>query len=292
MIMNKKYTILTLICLTVVGALFSLLACNMFFSDIANLGAGLSRTTILITLPAAGIALTFVVAILFVIRWYKHPDCFKRLSRLYLIYVIVFNAIGLLGNVLGAITIYHSFVSLNPFPGFTIIFLVLELALIGGAIYGLAKLKDVKEDEGKIKISAKYVFKTIGWFLFINLLLNRFGSFLGMPFYVYTRNLYATFPFYLYLLMPVFLGVLVVLFTLKILPRRPMFVLIIVSFAVNALLFSYIAGTGMNDSSFISSISVALPLERLATMPIEVLIHFLAYIGVSVSLLVSNIKNK
>ena len=290
--MNKKYTILALICLTVVGALFSLLACNMFFSDIANLGAGLSRTTILITLPAAGIALTFVVAILFVIRWYKHPDCFKRLSKLYLIYVIVFNAIGLLGNVLGAITIYHSFVSLNPFPGFTIIFLVLELALIGGAIYGLAKLKGVKEDEGKIKISAKYVFKTIGWFLFINLLLNRFGSFLGMPFYVYTRNLYATFPFYLYLLMPVFLGVLVVLFTLKILPRRPMFVLIIVSFAVNALLFSYIAGTGMSDSSFISSISGALPLERLATMPIEVLIHFLAYIGVSVSLLVSNIKNK
>ena len=288
--MSKKSIIISLICLTLVGAFFAVLACNMFFSDVANLGAGISRTTMLITLPAAGILLTVTIAIMFILRWYKHPDCFKRLARLYLIYVLIFNAIGLVGNVVGAITIYHSFVSPNPFPGYTIIFLVLEVILLAGGVYGLIKLKDVKEDEGKIKISAVYVLKSAGWFLFILLLLNRFGSFLGMPFYVYLRNLYKTFPFYLYLLLPLFLGVLEVLYILKLIPKKPLFILTLVSLGLNVSLFSYIIATGASDSGFISSLSGALPLERLATMPMEMLIHFLAYIGVSAALLTQNKK--
>ena len=39
---------------------------------------------------------------------------------------------------------------------------------------------------------------------------------------------------------------------------------------------------GISDSTFISAVSAAAPLERLGSMPMELLIHFVVYLGVSV----------
>ena len=286
--MNKKYLLLSLVCLTVVGALFTALGSNMFFSDIGNIATGVSG--MLVTLPAAAISVTFVVAIFYVIRIYKRPDCFKRISRLYLILAGVINLLGLVGVILSAVKVYGTFVPQNPFPGYLIIFLVLHLLLLAGACYGLVALKKVKEDEGKVEIKVSYVFKTIGWFFFIMIVLNRFGMFLGMPLYVYLRNLYKTFPFYIFLLEGLFLGFLEVAHIFELFDRKKLQILIYVGLGLNVALFAYIAVMGINDTAFISSLSPALPLERLASKPLEVLIHFLAYLGVGIALFLQNRK--
>ena len=233
---------------------------------------------------------TFVVAIFYVIRIYKHPDCFKRISRLYLILAGVINLLGLVGVILSAVKVYGTFVPQNPFPGYLIIFLVLNLLLLAGACYGLVALKKVKEDEGKVEIKVSYVFKTIGWFFFIMIVLNRFGMFLGMPLYVYLRNLYKTFPFYIFLLEGLFLGFLEVAHIFELFDRKKLQILIYVGLGLNVALFAYIAVMGINDTAFISSLSPALPLERLASKPLEVLIHFLAYLGVGIALFLQNRK--
>ena len=168
--------------------------------------------------------------------------------------------------------------------------MVLNLVLIGGGVFALLNIKKLKEDEGIVKIGVKYVFKTIGWFLFIMLMLNRFGMLLGAPSYVYLRNFYKTFPFYIYLLVPVFLGVIEVLYILELLPKNKILLLTYIGLGVNLALFAYIAIMGMNDTGFISSLSQAMPLERLASKPLEILIHVLSYSGVCAALLVQNLK--
>ena len=290
--MKKKYLVLSLALIAVVGSLFFALGSNMFFDDIFNIQVGFGGSTLVASLPSISVALFFVIAILYVLRMYKHRDCQKRLSRLYLIITLVLGSVGLLGAILAGATVYHTFVGDHPFAGYLIIFMILDVLLIGGAITGLVFLKKMPEDEGKIKITFKYVMKTIGWFLFICIVLNRFGMFLGLPTYVYTRNLYQTFPTYLWMLLPLFLGVLEVLYILGILDRKKLFILAIVGLGLNVCFFGYTAVMGINDTAFISSLSQIYPLERMASKPLEILIHLLSYVGVGIALLIQNKKPK
>ncbi len=93
----RQWIILSLAVFTVLGSLFTVLASNMFFGDIINISAGFARATLFVTLPAVAVAMTFAIGILFFIRIYKHRDCFKRIAKLYMIIIIVLNAIGVLG---------------------------------------------------------------------------------------------------------------------------------------------------------------------------------------------------
>ena len=126
---KKSYLLMSLGCFTFIGALFAMLACNMFFADVANIAAGAMTSTFFVTLPAACVTTSFVLAILWTLRSYKHPDCFKKLCKHYALLLVMFNGLGIVGNIVGSIVVYGSFVSLNPFPGYSIIFLIIELVL-------------------------------------------------------------------------------------------------------------------------------------------------------------------
>ena len=287
---RKKYIILTLAVATVLGALFTVLASNMFFADIINISAGFANATITVSLPAIAVSMTLTIIVLWVLRTYKHPDCFKRISKLYLIIVIALNGLGVLGCILSAIIVYGNLFADRPFPGYLVIFLLLNLAIIGGAVFGLLKLKKVKEDEGRVKINFLYVLKTIGWFLFIVMVFNRLGTLFGMPTYVYLRNLYKTFPFYINLLAPLGLGVLEVLYILGLLKGKKLLIGACAVSGCMLVLWIYTAIMGMNDTTFISSLSQAMPLERMASKPLEMLIQLLSYLGVGAVLVVQAVK--
>ena len=288
--MSKKFFIISMICVTVVGSLFTVLASNMFFGDIVNLAAGMENSTLFVTLPAVAISLSFAVAILYLIRLFKHPDCLRKLSINYISLVAAFNIVGLIGCVLSGVVVYGTFVGPNPFPGYLIIFTILHILLIAGCVVAIIFLRKSKPDTDVIKMSPKYVFKTIGWFLFIMVVLNRFGTLLGAPSYIYLRNLDRTFLFYVYLLMPLFIGVIEVFYIMGLFDKKKILLLTYIGFGVNLVLFLYIIIMGMNDTGFISSLSQAMPLERMASKPLEILIHFLSYNGALAALLVQNLK--
>lgn len=290
--MKKKYLVISLIALVVVGALFTALSSNMLFDDLFNKDVKFANATLFVSIPAVTFTLLFVLGIFYVLRCYQHKDCVKRLSRHYLIMAAISGLIGAIFAVVGNLKVYGTLFGRHPFPGYTIIFLILNLAMLGGAIFGLLKLKGMKDDEGRIKVRVGYVFKTIGWFLFICLMLNRLGMFLAAPIYLYWRNFYATFPFYLYLLFPVCLGVLVAMHKLELWKREKLVYMGLVMLGVNACFFTYITLIGINNTAFVSSLSQAMPLERMASKPLEILIHFLSYAGVSAAILVENKKPK
>ena len=292
MLNNKKYIIISLAVLAVVGSLFVAFASNMFFGDIINIAAGMTHSTLFVTLPAIGVALSLMLATLYVVRVYKHPDCVKKISKLYAILLIAFNTIGFLGCILSAVIVYGTLVGNSPFPGYLIIFMLLNLLLLAAGVVGLIFLKKLKDDEGKVKVNFLYGLKTAGWVFFILLAYNRFGTLLVSPSFVYLRNLYMTFPFYIWQLVPMFLGVVQVLYILGILDNKKVFLMAIIGIGVNVALFAYVAIMGLTNSAFVASLSQSLPLERMAAKPMEVLIHMLAEAGVGAALLVQVKKQK
>ena len=284
---RKKITLILLIILTLIGSLFVLLATNMLMDDLFNKAVGFRSMTIFVTLPAMSIGILFILTILYLIRIYKHPNSIKRITKLYLIIALISSIFGIIGSILGGSIVYDTFVGRNPFPGYLIIFLILNALILVGSINGLFLInKKIKDDKERIKINFLYVIKTIGWVLFIGLTLDKLGLFLSMPIYVYLKNLYITFPTYLYLLLPLFLGVIIVLFDLGILDRKKTFILGIISLGINLILFNYTLIWGLIDTNFISSISQIYPIDRMTAMSIEFIIHFLAFSGVSAAILV------
>ena len=181
-----------------------------------------------------------------------------------------------------------------PFKGFSIIFLIANILLlaISCASYFLF-VRKLPEDPEKFKMNWKYVLKTLGYFLFTCLAFNRFGFLIMSPAYIYLRNFYLTFPFYLSMLVPMLILVVRVLTIFEVINTRKMkIVCTSVCIALIVILYGAYIILGATNTSVISAISPALPLERMATMPIETIIHVVACLAMSIPALIIFIRNK
>lgn len=288
--MSRRLTLAALVALTLLGSLFAILGANMFFSDIGNMSA-VGPKGFITTFPALMFAALFPTCFLYVLRFYLRPKTFKRMTRLYVIIAMALSFVGLLCSILSGVMVYGSFVKPYPFPGYLIIFMVLHILVLGGGVYALIRLNKLPEDEERFKVNAKHVFKTLGWFLFISLAMERFGLFVAAPVYIYWRNFYMTFPFYLFLLVPAFLGTVKVLDVLGYFEKPKLkMILSIAGIACTVVLFVAIAIPGILNTSYVSSVSTAMPLERLGSKPMEILIHLLANLAVGIILLLQSLK--
>lgn len=291
--MKRSTTLCILIVLGVIGSLVTILASSMFISDIGNFGSGLMRTTMLATFPALTVGLSLDALFLYVLRLYKRPKTFKKLTKWYAILWICSSAVGLITSILSAILIYRSLVRDYPFPGYLIIAIILHTLTIAGCVFLLLKLSKRPDDEEEFKIKPSYAFSSLGWFLFIALCFNRIGALLGAPVYIQWRTLGLTFPFYLFLAIPILVGGVKVLIELGYLSnKKTRLALIIVGIAVNVILFAAVAILGTQSTLFVSAVSPVMGLERLASKPVEIIIHFPALLAVSIIMLVQTIKAK
>ena len=289
--MSKKLSLFVLAAIGLIGSVVGFVGTNFFMHDILNKGGDLFGT-MLATIPMLMMGSILVSGFLYVMRLNKRPNTFKRLSRHYLIVGLVLSGVGALTAFLGALIIYGSFFKPYPFYGYFIIMLVFFAVMIWAAIFLLIRLKNRADDEETYKFGAGHVFATIGWFLFIALAFNRFGAFLFAPFYIQWRTLYLTFPFYLYLLCPSFICTVKVLIDFKILTKGSRLILSMVSLFIQVALFLPIIFIGSSDTSMISAVSPAMPLERMATAPLEIIIHFASMTAVSIILIVQSVRNK
>ena len=289
--MSKKFVIISLIITAIIGSLVTFYASNLFFSDVSNFGAGFMNTTLFVTLPMMLFGAMLIALPLFVIRFYQRPNSRKVLCRNYLFIAIALAAFGAIFAVLGGVLNMHSFVKPYPFPGYLIIMLVLHALIIAGAAVTLFKVVlKMPDDTEKYKVSVKHVFHTLGLYLLIALAFNRFGAFLFMPIYVQWSTLYKTFVYFLFLLIPMALLVIKVLKILEI--GKGYFIPLLVVAILNIVLMALVVVFGVSDSTFISAVSAAAPLERLGSMPMELLIHFVVYLGVSVYYIIIEKRQK
>ena len=277
--MSKKFLVISLAIIAVIGSIWTFYASNMFFSDVSNFGAGFMNTTLFVSLTGMLCGAMMVAAPLFIVRFYQRPNSRKVLCRNYLFIAIALAAFGLIFAVLGGVVNYRGNFVKYPFPGYLIIMIVLHLAvLVGSAVVLFMKVLKMPEDTEKYKVTVKHVFHTLGLFLLIALAFNRFGAFLLAPVYVQWSTLYKTFVYYLFLLVPMVILAIKLMRILEIGKNR--FLMSLITLIVTTGLMVAILLLGKSDSSFISAVSAAAPLERLGSMPMELFIHFFSYFGV------------
>lgn len=290
--MSKKFSLIALAIIAVLGSLMAFAASNLFFTDVPYFGPHIMDTAIFSSFTALFFGAYFVIGAMYIVRSYLKPNIRKRMSKTYLKTTMVLAGLGLIFAILsGVITYKGNLLAPYPFPGFLILMLVGHALVLGGAIFAFLKpVKALPEDTEQFKVGAKHVFFTMGWFLFTALAFNRFGAFLTMPLYVELRNFHLTFLFYLFLLVPMAILVKKVFDVYELKLNR--FVYVIVVFAINLVLFLAVAIIGMNDTTFVSSLSPAMPLERLAAKPVEIIIHFASQFGILLAWLIREIKAK
>lgn len=291
--LSKRTSIITLIILTFVGSFLAVFATNFLMGDLVNKAVSFMDSTLVTSLPISFISVIIVIGFFYIIRLYKRPKTFKKLSKNYLILIIVFSALAFVTSILGGLLNYGTLASSYPFKGYHIIAMILSLLILGAAIFGLLYVnKKVQDDEEQFKVTAKHVFATIGWFLFICLTLNRLGSLFISVTFVYWRNFYLTFPFYIYLLVPLALGIIKVLSIFEIFDKKKTFISSIVVGGVALALSLYSIIVGSQNTAFISALSQLMPLERISSMPFEIIIHTVSYLAVSLILILQNRKFK
>ena len=289
--MSKKFSLIALAIIAVLGSLVTIYACNLFFTDVPYFGPNIMDTAIFASFSAMFFGAYFVMGALYICRAHLRPKTIKRLSSTYLKITIVLSALGFIFALLAGLVNYGTLLSKYPFPGFVIIAMLLHLLVLAASIFAMVKfVKPMPEDEEKFKVGAKHVFFTLGWFLFVALAFNRFGAFLTMPIYVELRNFYQTVFFYLFLLVPMAILVKKVFDVFELKLNRFLYVVIVAS--INLFLFVVVVIIGMSDTTFVSSLSPAMPLERLAAKPVEIIIHFASQFGILLAWLIREIKAK
>ena len=291
--MKKTIGLISVTVLGILASLLLVLAGNMFFGDVANISAGMI-TGLFVTLPAAALTVDVIALFLAVIGYFVSEKTHKKLFKVNLLTIAISSGVGLIGALLAGIVTYHSFTKPYPFPGFLIIFMIAHLLVIASCVYGLVFcIKKMPEDQEAFKVTVGHVFKTIGWFLFVSLTLNRFGMFVISPLYIEWRTFGMTFVFYLYLLVPLALGIYKVLKLLGFIGEGLGNTIFAISMEViNLALCAVIVILGSTHSEFISAVSPALGLERISSMPFEIIIHFASYTGVVTMMLVQSLKRK
>ena len=290
--MSKKFSLIALAIIAVLGSLVAFAASNLFFTDVPYFGPNIMDTALFASFTVLLFGAYFVMGPMYIVRSYLKPNIRKRMSKTYLKTTIVLAGLGFVFAILAGVINYKgNFLAPYPFPGFIIVMMVAHLLVLGGAIFALVKpVKALPEDTEQFKVGAKHVFFSMGWFLFVALAFNRFGAFLTMPMYVELRNFHLTFLFYLFLLVPMAILVKKVFDVYEV--KFNKFVYVIALFAVNLVLFVAVAIIGMNDTTFVSSLSPAMPLERLAAKPVEIIIHFASQFGILLAWLIREIKAK
>ena len=288
--MSKKFVAISLAVIAIFGSLLTFYASNMFFGDVSNIQTGFMRTTMFVSFPGMLLGAMLIAAPLYIVRLYMRPNNKKALSRLYLIIAAVLAFLGIIFAILGGAVNYRGNFVKYPFPGYLIIMIILHVLVLACSIFAFIKfVRPMADDPEKFKGGAKHVFHTLGLFLLIALAYNRFGAFLLMPVYVQWSTLYMTFVYFLFLLIPM---ALLVIKVLGILGFKPLLLPVIVVAALNVVLFAVTAIIAVNDSAFVSAVSAAAPLERLGSMPMEILIHFVSYLGVSIWYIIKEAKAK
>lgn len=275
----KFNKLLFLIIVIVVGAFVTFYSTNLLCSDLSNMFYGVHDMYIVSSIPLFTLTLDIVCFIIFAVRYFVNPQYLKSMGKLYSIYLIVNSVVGIVTAIITGTSIYHSFVAPYPFGGYTLITLILSILLLALGIVLLIKSIRMPDGERK-RISLIYIIYNVILGLTLYYTLYTLGSFVWMPVYVQWRTLWLTFPFYMSMLCPMAFAIHVILCRLDLYKtnKARSVTAFVIAIASVVTAFAVII-IGASNPLFISAISPALPIERLATKPVMSLLHGALSVG-------------
>ena len=271
-----------LILLALLGSVVTFYATNLLLSDLSNVFYGWHDMFFITTLPAFLFVPDFVVATLFVLHYYSQPQYSKAVTMHSTLRVCIYSVLGILATLISAIFFYHSFTQPYPFPGYILISLALHFLLLIFSMIVRRRVMLYWPDDIEIRSPSfgSRVYQVI-LCLCIFFAFDRFGAFLLSGIYIHWRTFYFTFPFYVSLLIPMCLLAHIGCYFLgyfRVHPHRRLRNIIII-LALNFFVTIATLVISAHNTQFISAISPALALERLATMPLDTILYILFSFG-------------
>lgn len=242
---------------------------NLIFSDIANLYGGLRDITFLSSLPALMFLADAICFVLFLVERLKRNEQPEKDTLILLRILTVNSAFGAVFSLLTGFFVYSSFLAPYPFPGYTLISLCLHTLLFGFSIVFLRRFTRAVARPGLY--GAKYV---LLWALFY-LASYDLGAVLLRSLYARMDLIALTAVFYVSLMTPmaIFAHEVYCILTPAFRRRRKIIARSVIG-GGGALLSLAVIFIGSRHTEFISAISPALPLERLASLPLHTILVF------------------
>lgn len=298
MINVKRNAIVDAICITIIlliGSLVTYFAMNLFWSDIANGAQAFNFPYCFATLPLLSISLIMIAFCIFFSRYVSSPNE----ERMYLVkhyakIFLAFSIVGLISTIICCTPlVYGSFLTPCPFPGSLIVYFIIFILLLGVNILLFVKVKKaITENDKKRKLTVSYCLYTVVIALFTFVAFDRCGAALISPSYIEWNRLDLTWSFYFSLLMPMIVLIVMILFKLGHLDLKNYKLRIIIwsiLFIVGLSLAISTMITGINNSLMVSLISPAMPIERLATIPIDFIALYVPIVFISLGKLIISI---
>lgn len=282
--LTKKQALLLITLILILGSIVTFYGGNLLCSDLSNMFYGVHDIYIISSFPMALTILYFVLGFLFTIRYYRYPQYKKRMINLYTILFGIVALIGIVFTILTVTIIYKNLFAPYPFFGYSVIMLLVHLAIFIFSIYvNILIRKKLEDDSERRKFKVSYIVTTIVLFVLSILAFYRFGSVIYMPLYAQGRTFYMTVWFYIWACMPMAILVHNVLYFLDIYKNNKQALKYTAIVSILQISLGIVVVRLMkNYPIFISAISPALPLERLATSPIDT---YIGLYGVTVLVL-------
>lgn len=293
--MSKKNTIIAWVLLALLGSFITFYTTNLVLFDVANNTYGFQDLGIISSLAGFTVSMDFVLATIFVIRLLKNQNNKRQFVKTYSVILAAFSLVGIICSILTGTVFYSSLLAPYPFPAYGLICLIFHcLMLIASLLVRFFFYKKLPEDTESKKLTFKQVLKSIGYGLLIYFAYDRFGALMWMPVYVELSTLYMTWLLYVYLTVPMMVMVYVSLFyfDIKTDNSKGKIAFAIVIIALNLFIGIPTILVGWTNTRFVSSVSPAVGLERLASMPVVCLLHFIVVTTFCIIRLVHAIRYK
>jgi len=272
--LSKKVAFISSVISLLIGSFITFYAGNLACSDLSNMFYGVNDIYFVSSIPLFLVSTYFVVIVLFIIRFYRYPEIGKKLILRYSMIMLVISFIALLSTFIGGVFVYGSLLAPYPFNGYFILMLILNASILALMVFiQLFVRKNMDNDTSDKKVKLHYMVNTTILCILIYMSMYRFGSVLWSPFYIHLRTLYLTWPFYVWVSVPMMLVLHIIFYFLDMYKNYLISVIYTGLILLLHLIFGLIVSVHVSlFPEFISAISPALPLERLATSPLDTII--------------------
>ena len=270
---TKKKTVCILAVTAVIGSVIAFYATNLILSDVSNMFYMTVTKDFITSLPIFFAAVQLVAVFGGVLDLYAEPDRGRKTALGCTAVLELTTLIGIISTFVSYLGIYKNFMAPYPFRGACIVLLVYYVICFAAASYLRAQGRSLPETEKEKRKIGEVVFRIIR-FVFIFYAFNRLGAVILSPLYIQWRSFGLTCPFYISMLLPVALLILMIYAIMDFGGRsaRSGLVFAVIIFAADIILNAYIFTVGRASTRFTAAISPAVPIERLLSKPIVVII--------------------
>ena len=101
--MSKKFSLIALAIIAVLGSLMAFAASNLFFTDVPYFGPHIMDTAIFLSFTALLFGAYFVIGAMYIVRSYLKPNIRKKMSKTYLKTTMVLAGLGFVFAILAAV---------------------------------------------------------------------------------------------------------------------------------------------------------------------------------------------